>query len=466
MGRSEDQGVFGAAGVTGGGGQTGRTRRHLLLRGGALAVAAGGAMAACRPPAGSGGSGEGTRPSNAPATIRFHSRGGAPGSQEVTLYDEQIPLFQEKHPNITVVHEGFTGEDFYQKITVLHAGGTLGDVMWTSVGGGGIYNLIVRNVITAVDPFVAREKFDLGQYYKGCIDGLKREGKLYGLPFKSHPGVSILFYNQTLFEQRGAGVPDESWTLDRLIDGAKKVTQGDVFGYFPATSQKSILTFTRAFGGELLDPEGKKSLLNSSQAIAAITWMYETFNKHRIAPTPSQAAEQSGVDRMFVNGKLGSGKWGTSFQITGQRDIKDSFQWFASLHPKGPAGVYGSDYEIDADSIITTSKQQEAGWQWVKWLTNQESGIRLGEIGGTVGGRPDVYKSPRLLKDPIRNVFLKAMETAQPGRPLYNTQMAEYEKVIQDGLVPVWEGKETPNRSFMDELTRQVQVVLDLPLPT
>ncbi|MGH2370966.1 MAG: hypothetical protein ACRDI2_22540 [Chloroflexota bacterium] len=127
--------------------------------------------------------------------------------------------------------------------------------------------------------------------------------------------------------------------------------------------------------------------------------------------------------------------------------------------------MYGSDYEIDGDSIIATSKQQEAGWQWVKWLTNQESGIRLGEIGGTVGGRPDVYKSERLLKDPIRKVFLEAMETAQPGRPVYNTRMAEYEKVIIDGLVPIWEGKETPSRSFMDELTRQVQVVLDQTLP-
>ena len=36
-------------------------------------------------------------------------------------------------------------------------------------------------------------------------------------------------------------------------------------------------------------------------------------------------------------------------------------------------------------------------------------------FGGTVGGRPDVYKSERLLKDPIRRVFLEAMETA--GRP-------------------------------------------------
>ncbi len=57
------------------------------------------------------------------------------------------------------------------------------------------------------------------------------------------------------------------------------------------------------------------------------------------------------------------------------------------------------------------------------------------------------------------------MESAQPGRPVYNTRMAEYESTIINGLMPLWEGKETPSRSFMDELTRQVQVVLDKPLP-
>lgn len=454
------------AGIEGGRLLPRQSRRQVLASTAALVAAAGsGVLAACAPSGASSGAGGASQPSAQPVTIRFHSRGGAPGSQEVTLYEEQIPLFEQKYPNIKVQHEGFTGEDYTQKITVLAAGGTLGDVMWTAVGGGVIYYFAVQKVIQPIDQFVAREKFDLGQYYKNCIEGLKREGKLYGLPFKSHPGVSILFYNQSLFEQRGAGVPDKTWTLDRFLDAARKVTQGDVYAYWPDTSQKTVLTFTRAFGGELLDPEGKKSLLNSPPAINAVTWMYEAFQKHHIAPTPSQASAAGGTTSMFVSAKLGSLKAGTSFQITGQQQVKDAFKWFATLHPKGPAGVFGSDYEIDADSITSVTKAPDASWQWVKWLTSQESGIRLGEIGGTVGGRPDVYKSPRLLKDPIRQVFLEAMESAQPGRPVYNTRMAEYESTIINGLMPLWEGKETPSRSFMDELTRQVQVVLDKPLP-
>ena len=446
------------------------TRRGILQLSWTLAATAGSALAlsACGAPQGGTPANTGNPGALPPATIRFHHRGGTIPSQEPTLYAEQLPAFQAKHPNIKVAEEGFTGEDYYTKITVLSAGGTLGDVMWTSVGGGGIYNLIAQKMLLALDTMIAREKFDLNQYYKNTIEGLKREGKLYGLPFKAHPGVGPLFYNETEFTRTGAGIPDKTWTLDRVLDAAKRVTNASqgVWGYNPAVTQKSILTFVRAFGGELLDKEGKKSLINSPQATQAITWMYEAFTRHNVAPQPKWlTANGLTADTAFTTGKLMSGKWGTSFQLTAQNNVKDSFKWFATIHPKGPGGVPGSDYEIDGDSVTQVSKYPEHGFQLVKWLTSQEAGIRLGEIGGTVGGRPDVYKSERLLKDPIRKVFLEAMETAQPGLPLFNTRMAEYEKEIQDSLLPVFNGETSPTKAFLDDLQRRVQVILDRPLP-
>ena len=138
------------------------------------------------------------QPTKAPENVEivFHSRGGPPTGQEVILYEEQMPLFMKKFPNIKVKHEGFTGEDYLKKITVLLAGGSIGDVMWTSVGTGTIYNFAAQKALRVMDDLVAKEKFDLGQYYAGCIEAMKREGKVYGLPFKSHPGIAMLYYNQ------------------------------------------------------------------------------------------------------------------------------------------------------------------------------------------------------------------------------------------------------------------------------
>ena len=137
-----------------------------------------------------------------------------------------------------------------------------------------------------------------------------------------------------------------------------------------------------------------------------------------------------------------------------------------TVHPKGPKGVGGSDYEADGYSVTGASKKSAAAWEWIKWLTNQESGIRLGEIGGTVGGRPDVYKSDRLIsKQPERKVFLEAMENAQPARPAYNTFFNDYRIAMHEALMPLWTGKETPSKSFLDNANGLVQAVLDKPAP-
>ena len=194
----------------------------------------GAALSACGAP-GPAGRGEAANPSAQPVTVRFHSRGGAPGHPGAhALRRADAPVHAEA-PQHQGGPRGLHRRGLPAKITVLSAGNSLGDVMWTAIGGGIIYYFAASKTIQPVEPYVAKEKFDLAQYYKNVIEGLKRDGKLYGLPFKSHPGVSVLFYNQTAYEKSGA-VPDKTWTLDRLVDGAKRATQGDVFGYNPAVS--------------------------------------------------------------------------------------------------------------------------------------------------------------------------------------------------------------------------------------
>ena len=418
------------------------TRRRLMGIGAALAARGRGGSALRLRGAGHAGRGRGGEPQRPAGDGPLPLPRGAPGSQEPTLYDEQMPLFMQKYPNIKVVHEGFTGEDFIQKITVLSAGAAWGTRCGRPSAGASSTTSPAK-VIQPVEPYVAKEKFDLTQYYKNVIEGLKRDGKLYGLPFKSHPGVSVMFYNQTAYEKVGA-VPDKTWTLDRLMDGAKRATQGDVFGYNPSFAQKSILTTTRAFGGECSTRRGRSPSSTPPGGAG-----------HHLAVRDHQQAQHrpQAVCGHRAGGWTGCSPTASSPPGSGGRPSSSSRSGTSRTPSSGsppctprPAGVPGSDYEADAYSMTTVTKIPDGAWQWTKWLTNQESGIRLGEIGGTVGGRPDVYKSERLLKDPIRRVFLEAMETAQPGRPVYNTRFDEYEKVMQGAWRRSGRGSRPPPR--------------------
>jgi ABC-type glycerol-3-phosphate transport system substrate-binding protein len=131
----------------------------------------------------------------------------------------------------------------------------------------------------------------------------------------------------------------------------------------------------------------------------------------------------------------------------------------------GPGGVGGSDYEVDAYTVTTASKNPNEAFKWVQYLCSKDSGIQLGLIGGTVGGRADVYGSEELLKFPFRVVFKEIMDNAMNSRITANWRQAEAETALAQLLQPLWTGEETPTQEFIDGVAAQIQTTLDLPRP-
>jgi hypothetical protein len=48
---------------------------------------------------------------------------------------------------------------------------------------------------------------------------------------------------------------------------------------------------------------------------------------------------------------------------------------------------------------------------------------------------------------------------------VYSGVFVEYEAKMNELLAPVWNGQQAPTKSYMEECDRQLQQVLDLPLP-
>lgn len=154
--------------------------------------------------------------------VRFHARIGA---QEDKLYDMSIPKFMAEHPDIKIVKESFPGAEYPAKISTLKAGNTLGDVMWSALGGALIQYHYGQKIIQPIDDLVKSQNVDLTGWYKGCLDAITIDGKLLGLPFKSHPGMAAVYYNQTALEAAGVAIPTKEWTIEQQLDMAKKLTK-------------------------------------------------------------------------------------------------------------------------------------------------------------------------------------------------------------------------------------------------
>lgn len=443
--------------------------RRAFLRASSM-IAVGAALAACAPvgttaPAAEGGAA--AAPSGEKTKITFHAR---VGQQEDTLYDMMMPKFMEENPNIEIVRESFPGAEFQTKVSTMLAGGTLGDAMWSALGGATIYFQWAQNTIAPLNDLVQAANVDTKEWYDGCINAITMEGNLLGLPFKAHPGWAVTYYNASAYEEVGLPVPTADWTLDDQIEYAKALQKGEGdqvtrWGYLPGAFEnawKSLLTLTRAYDGQLLNEDGTKFLLMEDPARQAVQYSWDLFNVHNVAPKPDQVLGT--VNEMWIAGALAMNTAGT-FRSVADAAIGDTFEWMAVGNAKGPAGVGGSDYEVDAFCVTSTSKNPNEAFKWVQYLCNHESGVQLGIIGGTIGGRPDVYGDERLLQYPFRQVFKELMDNAQASRVVGNWRQAEAEGVLAQMCQPLWAGTEQPTEAYLSSIAAAVQDVLDKPRP-
>jgi multiple sugar transport system substrate-binding protein len=430
---------------------------------------AGLALAACAAPAAAPASqsaeGGEAAPAGEKVTIRFHAR---IGQQEDTLYDMQMPKFMEEHPEIEIVKESFPGDEYNAKVSTMLAGNTLGDSVWSALGGATINFMWAQNIVAPIDDLVQSNSVDLSQWYEGCIKAITVEGNLLGLPFKAHPGLAVIYYNQTAFENAGLDLPQSGWTQEEQIEMAKALTNRDanppMYGYLPGigSAWKTLVTLMRAYGTELLAEDATTFQLNTELGVQALTYLYDLFQTHQVAPTPEEMV--GGANDMWIAGSLAMLQGGTSVSVT-DSTIGDAFEWMVAPNAVGPGGVGGSDYEVDAYCVTTTTEHPNEAFEWVQYLCNKDSGIQLGLIGGTVGGRPDVYGAPELLEFPFRVVFKEIMDNAMDSRITANWRQSEAESALAQLLQPLWTGDEQPTQAFADDVTQQIQNILNQPRP-
>ena len=110
----------------------------------------------------------------------------------------------------------------------------------------------LENIVAPIDDLVSAENVDLSQWYEGCINAITVEGNLLGLPFKSHPGLAVIYYNQTAFEAAGLELPKAGWTQAEQIEMAKALTNREaappMYGFLPGTGSvwKTMVALMRA----------------------------------------------------------------------------------------------------------------------------------------------------------------------------------------------------------------------------
>jgi multiple sugar transport system substrate-binding protein len=379
-------------------------------------------------------------------------------------FDAFAKKFMEQNPNIKYVPQHIAGNEWLQKIQVEAAGGTLSDAFWMpSIGLFGQF--AHQGLLLALDSYVQTQKVDLKVFYPAAVQGLTKEGKLYGIPWIVHPGRTGLYYNKPLFDAASVKYPDETWTYQNLADAAVKLTKQsggkyDQYGYQPGTEMWSYIVVMRGYGGDYLDPAGQKVTLDTPESTKAIQEGIADFmSKYKTSPTPDVI--EGGSSQMFASKKLAmfqSGYWGASGLFQYAKDLP----WGVAPMPVQPGKKLGM-FEIDTNSVSKSAKDPDSAFLYCLFMASKEAGIDIAVRGSVPGGRPDVWDSKELSDKPYHVTFAKILANC-PGLLLpANFKETELSDAFVKGFDPINYAKEADATKVIKDLTPILQEIVSRP---
>lgn len=137
-----------------------------------------------------------------------------------TLFGEVIDLFEEEHPNITVVETPVgSPDDLFNRLATDFAGG--GDTAPDVFALGGAKPQEYGELGALLDLSTVSDQLDYSNYPDFSLTNALVDDTLYGLPTGGN--ATAAFINADIFTQAGVDVPEAGWTWDDLIDAANEI---------------------------------------------------------------------------------------------------------------------------------------------------------------------------------------------------------------------------------------------------
>ena len=200
------------------------------------------------------------------------------------LIDEQlVPRFEAAHPGVKVNTQYIAWAHLDEKLTISFAGGVAPDVF--QVGAEYVGGLAYRGMAQPLDAYL-EQWGQAGDYFPASWDTCVYQGKVYGLPYLSAPRV--LLYRKDLLAKAGFQKPPDTW--EELAQAAQRMTvkRGPVFdmaGMNLPVSWQVFVEFLWENGGQIFSEDGTRSMLDSPEAVEALQFYCDLYNKYQVCPT-------------------------------------------------------------------------------------------------------------------------------------------------------------------------------------
>jgi multiple sugar transport system substrate-binding protein len=290
--------------------------------------------------------------------------------EQKKMYEGLIDEFKTTHPGIDVEIMTIPFADYQQKLSIMLASKTAPDIGWLAERM--IPQFLDSGQLVDIASGVKDDSdYNFADIYPSTLELFKKGDNLYGIPFSTPP--SLVFYNKTLFEEKGLKTPTElykegKWNDDEFYKAAKAIADPakGIYGVKLVREWKNwadaLLPMFWAQGADLFNAEGTKFALNSPEGKQALQNFSDMMFKDQVHPKP-------GDEVTFDTGKLGM--YTDRYSYVSQARAITDFEWDIAPMPEGPKGR-GTSLGYAGYSLFQSDHPQEA-LEFLKFITNEKS---------------------------------------------------------------------------------------------
>jgi ABC-type glycerol-3-phosphate transport system substrate-binding protein len=320
------------------------------------------------------------------------------------------------------------------------------DVIWTP-------EFAAAGWILPLDRFAP----DTRDFFPAPLAADRWRGRLFAVPWFVDTGM--LYWRTDL-------VPSAPQTFDELVADARRATRASGVPYglvWQGARYEGLVTVFLehlvGFGGRIMDDDGR-IVVDSPAAVRALTFMHDCITSG-VVPRAVLTWQEEQTRFAFEDGRavfLRNWPYAAAlFDQPGESAVAGRFGVAPMPHDGGPsaAALGGAQLAINA-----RSRQPEAAWQLVRFLTAPEQMLERARVAGQFPARRSLYDDPRLaaaLPVPpaeVRRIIDHAVP--RPVTPVYT----ELSGILQIHLHRALTDQETP-ADALARAAREMRAVLN-----
>lgn len=214
----------------------------------------------------------------------------------------------------------------------------------------------------------------------------------YAVPYRIGP--MVLHYRKDLYEKYRLNVPK---TFDEYRKNARTIQEGErggVHGAFIMGEQSffSLWDWTSylfSFGGKFLDSPDlsrAKPVVNSREGIEAMKY-FASLNLDGLTPPGTLTATWNTFITLMQQGKIAQGiNWSVYIEPVANPEkskVADKVAWAEAPYAVGSGLTVGKTGTVGWGLFIpSASRNKDAAWDVIRWVTSPENDVYMGVHGG------------------------------------------------------------------------------------